>query len=453
LLDSYFPLRQTEGASEVFFVRRFTTLLLALQAITAFAQQTTPQSPEPEDQYPQGENILTSLAGQFFHGDFVNFFGLGAGVVDHDQAISNGATGGGFGYSLGGGVQAFHRFRDSVFSVSYNAGYTDYNSAAYSSGFNQHLSLVYSKRLSTRWNIAFIEAGGTYRYGVGYSQQPDSATPAVANPFSPVTRYLSSGVTLTYRKSARLSYLMSGHFYMTRYSYPGAIGSTGGGGSGSVTYRLTERTNVGGTYSHSNFTYQHDAGQSTIDGAYFNLTHQFGQYWTVNADAGFSRSDSSGFIRIPVTIILNGQEVTGYEIGPYQLTRTTPSFRGSVSRRFRSTLATVSAGQGVTPGNGVYLTSRNQFLTGTLSYTMRKSNISASGGYFRLSSLANNVSSSYSTASFGVSYGYMLGRHIAANIRYSYYRYGNLYDYSGVGNNRIYFGLSFSTEGIPLTIY
>jgi hypothetical protein len=433
-------------------VRRFTTFLLALQAITAFAQQTA-QSPPPEDQYSQGENILTSLAGQFFHGNFVNLFGVGAGVYDHDQAISNGVMGGGFGYLLGGGVQAFHRFRDSVFSVSYNAGYTDYHSAAYSSGFNQHLSLVYSKRLSSRWNIAFVEAGGTFRYGVGYSQQPDSATPAVANPFSPVTRYFSSAVSLTYRQSARLSYVMAGDFYLARYSYPGAIGSTGGGGSASMVYRLTERTNVGGTYSHSNFTYQHDAGQSRIDSAHFNFTHQFAQYWTVSADAGFSRSDSAGFIRIPVTIILNGQQVTGYEVGPYQLTRTTPSVRGSLTRRFRSTMATVSAGQGVTPGNGVYLTSRNQYLTGTVSYSMRKSNISASGGYFHLSSLANTISSSYSTASFGVSYGYPLTRHIAANVRYDYYRYGNLYDYRGVGNNRIYFGLNFSTQGIPLTIY
>lgn len=436
-------------------MRRFTTLLLALQAITAFAQQTTtPQSPPPEDQYPQGENILTSLAGQFFHGDFVNFFGSGAGVIDHDQAISNGANGANLGFSLGGGVQAFHRFRDSVFSVSYNAGYTDYQSASYSSGFNQHLSLVYSKRLSTRWNIAFVEAGGIYRYGIGYYQQPNSATPAVANPFSPVTRYFSSGISLTYRQSARLSYVMSGDFYLARYDYPGAIGTTGGGGSASMVYRLTERTTVGGTYNHSYFSYQHDAGQSVIDGAHFNLTHQFGQFWTVNANAGLIRSDSSGIIRIPVTVILNGQEVTGYEVGPYHLTRITPSVSGSVTRHFRNTmLATVSSGQGVSPGNGVYLTSRNQFLSGTLSYTMRKSNISASGGYFHLSSLANNVSSSYSTASFGASYGYTLTRHIAANIRYEYYRYGNLYDYHGVGNNRIYFGLTFSTQGIPLTIY
>jgi hypothetical protein len=145
--------------------------------------------------------------------------------------------------------------------------------------------------------------------------------------------------------------------------------------------------------------------------------------------------------------------VTGYEIGPYQLTKTTPSVRGNISRRFHNVLATASVGQGVTPGNGVYLTSKNQYVTGALSYTMRNSNISASGGYFHLTSLANTVSSAYSTASFGLSYGYKLTRHLAANIRYDYYRYGNVYDYSGVGNNRIYFGLTFSSAGIPLTIY
>ena len=436
-------------------MRHFAILLLLLPAITALAQEP-PQNPEPDTdtQYSQGENTLTSLAGQFFHGNFVNLYASGAGVYDNDQALVNNTSGlSGLGYALGGGVQAFHRFRDSVFSASYNAGYTDYQSSAYSSGFNQHLSLVYSKRLSRHWNIAFVEGGGTYRYGVGYYEQPNSATPAISNPFSSVTKYFSSAVSLTYRQSARLSYFMSGDFYLARYNYPGAIGSTGGALSGSVIYRLTERTTLGGTYTHSNFTYQHDAGTSSLNGAYFNFTHTFLRYWTVNADAGFTISNSSGIIKIPVTIILNGQEVTGYEIGPYQLTKTTPSVRGNVSRRFRNILATASVGQGVTPGNGIYLTSKNQYVTGALSYTMRKSNISASGGYFHLTSLANNVSSAYSTSSFGLSYGYTLTRHLAANVRYDYYRYGNVYNYSGVGNNRIYFGISFSTSGIPLTIY
>lgn len=435
-------------------MRRFAILLLALP-IAVFSQQV----PQTADQTPNSyaRNTLTSLAGQFFNGNFVNFFGSASGVYDHNQAIlSSGQTGsnGGGGYALTGGVQAYHLFRNSELSLSYNLGYTDYQSVAFSSGFTQNLSLLYTKTLSRRWSIGFVETGAMFRYGVSYYPQPNAATPAIANPFSPVTKFLSSGVNLTYRQTARLSYIFSGEFYLTRYSYPGAIGTTGVSGSGSVSYRLTERTTVGGTYSHSDYRYQHDAGQATIDGGYFNLSHQFAQFWTVTFDAGLSRSDSSGVIRTPVIAVVNGQEIPAYIVGPYHLDKITPSLQGSISRRIRRTVATASAGQGVNPGNGVYLASRNRFITGSVSYTpSSRSNISASGGWYHLTSLTHEITNSYSTGSFGASYGYTLTRHLAAHVRYDYFRYGGLSTYSGTADNRFTFGVVFSSKGVPLTLY
>jgi hypothetical protein len=251
-----------------------------------------------------------------------------------------------------------------------------------------------------------------------------------------------------------LSYIFAGNFYLSRYSYPGAIGTTGGTGSASVSYRLTERTTAGGTYSHSYFSYQQNAGQASIDGGYLNISHQFLHFWTVTADVGVSRSNSSGIIRTPVTIIFNGQPVTGYIVGPYKLNKLTPSVTGTVSRRVRRIVASASIGQGVNPGNGVYLASRSRFVNGTVSYNInRRSNVSASGGWFYLTSLANTVSTSYSTSSLGASYGYSLSRHLSANARYDYYRYGGLLSYSGAADNRFSFGITFSSQTIPLTLY
>ncbi len=436
---------------------RFATLLFALSTVTAFAQQTpqSSQSPQPQQENTPSENTLTSLAGQFFHGDFVNVFASGGGVYDGNRAVLNsGQSGAGsFGFTVGGGVQAFHTFRNSVLSLSYSGNYTDYQGSGYGTGTNQNLSLVYSRRLGRRWNLGLVESAGIYRYGVSYYGQPNGATPALANPFSPVTKFLSSGISMSYKQTARLSYAIAGDFFLGRYSYPGAIGTTGVSGSGSVTYQFSGRTSVGGTYSHSYFAYQHNAGQADIDGGYFNISHRFGETWTANVSVGITRSDSSGIISVPVSVILNGQQVTGYAVGPYSLTRTTPSFQGSVSRQYRRVIITGSAGQVVSPGNGIYLASRNQFVSGSASYSLRRSNISASGGYFHLTSLANAISTGYSTGSFGASYGYTLTRHIAANFRYDYYRYGNVYSYRGVGDNRLSFGLSFSSKSIPLTLY
>jgi hypothetical protein len=141
-------------------------------------------------------------------------------------------------------------------------------------------------------------------------------------------------------------------------------------------------------------------------------------------------------------------------VGPYKLNKLTPSVTGTVSRRVRRIVASASIGQGVNPGNGVYLASRSRFVNGTVSYNInRRSNVSASGGWFYLTSLANTVSTSYSTSSLGASYGYSLSRHLSANARYDYYRYGGLLSYSGAADNRFSFGITFSSQTIPLTLY
>lgn len=434
-------------------MRRFAIVLLALPTIAAFAQQDQQNSQPPPEQNAPGPNILTSLAQTFFHGDFVNFHAGISGLYDSNQAVLNSGIPGSFGFSLSGGVQAYHRFRESELSLSYNAAYSHYQGGGYLSGTNQNLGLLYSTRLSPRWNLGFVESAGEYRYGIGYYGQPYAPTPALANPFSPVTRFLLSGVSLSYRQTARLTYTLGGDFHLARYSYPGAIGNTGVSGSASVEYRLTGRTTVGGTYAHSYYTYQQGAGNATLDGGYFNISHQFAQYWTATASGGVTRSDSAGIIRIPVSVILNGQTITGYEVGPYKLTKMTPSVQGSVSRRLRRTVATVSAGQSVSPGNGVYLASTNRFISGSVSYSMRRANISAGGGWFHLTSLANTIATGYSTGSFGASYSYTLTRYIAANARYEYFRYGNISSSGGVGDNRISFGVTFTSKGIPMTLY
>lgn len=436
-------------------MRRFAILLLALP-IAVFAQDTTQSAPEPA-QNSYARNTLTSLAGQFFSGDFVNLYGSAAGIAGFYQVpVSNGqsVTDTSGGYLLSGGVQAYHRFRESELSLSYNLGYSDYQSASFSSGFTQNLSLLYTKRLSSRWNIAFIESAGLFRYGVSYYPQPSAATPAIANPFSPVTKFLSSGVSLTYQQTARLSYIVSGDLYLTRYDFPGSIGTTGASASGSIRYRLTERTTIGGTYSHSDYTYQHDAGDAIIDGGYFNLTHEFSQLWSANFDAGLARTDSSGFIQTPTTVIINGQQIPAEIVGPYHQDKLTPSFQGSISRHLRHLVTTASAGQGISPGNGIYLAARNRYISGAVSYTINeRSIISGTLGYYNLSSLTHNISSSYANTSFGVSYAYTLARHLSAYARYDFFRYGSLSTYSGTGDNRFTFGVTFSSKGIPLTMY
>jgi hypothetical protein len=147
------------------------------------------------------------------------------------------------------------------------------------------------------------------------------------------------------------------------------------------------------------------------------------------------------------------QTVTGYEIGAYDRVTYVPSVQVSVIRYFRHSALSFSTGQGVLPGNGAILTSRNQFANGVYSYSTRRSNISFGGGFYRLSSLANNVSQTYTSGNFNAAYSYLLRRHLSANIRYDLTSYGSLFAYGGVNDSRITFGLSLSSKNIPLTLF
>ena len=44
-------------------------------------------------------------------------------------------------------------------------------------------------------------------------------------------------------------------------------------------------------------------------------------------------------------------------------------------------------------------------------------------------------------------------RHLSANARYDFVRYGTIGTFSTVSDNRFSFGVSYSSKSVPLTLY
>jgi len=427
--------------------------VFAVAAATVVAQEAS--TPEPDDSGVRG--LPVTLAGQFFDHDFVNYTLFGDVIFDTNLATLQGAqtvNGNGVGYSVGGGVTASHLTRNTAFSLSYRGDYRHYGSGGYGGGTNQNLALEYTVRMSRRWTTSITANGGILLYGGGfYSIGPTSGNTVSTNPLSPETRFLSTGVNFTYQQSRRLSYVFGGQFFLNDYNYAGGLDSRGVSGLFSVVYRLTGKTTLAGTYSHSYYTYSQTVGSSTLDGGSLTLTHTFANHWQASVTAGVNRTHTSGTITVPVSIILGQQTVNGYVTGPYDNVSLVPSFQGSLTHYLRHSSFSVSGGQGVTPGNGVFLTSRSQFLSSTYSYSTRRSNISFGGSYNRLSSIANSVSQTYSSGSLSASYSYVVRRHISADFRYDLISYAGLFNYGGVTEHRVTAGLSLSSKSIPLTLF
>ncbi len=436
-------------------LRKFFVLLFilgsSLGCFTAWAQdQTTP--PAPVESGPR-LNALTSLAGTFFNGDYFNFYGFVDGVYDStQQTLQNNNNQGGAGFSIGGGVTGTKTFSSSVLSVNYRGEYRDYASGFSGNGTDQYLTLLYTKRFGRRWTISLDESAGILFYSNAYfgNLSPGGGGGVQTNPFSPTTRFLMSGITASYRQTQRLTYTVTGNFFLNRYSYPGSIGSTGGIVSASAIYQLTSRTSFGGTYSHDEFVFQHGQGNTHVDGGYANVSHRFGRTWLANASFGYTRAHSVGIITIPVQVIIGGQPVTGYVTGPYDTVRYVPTYTGNLSHTVGHFTLAVNGGHSVNPGNGTYLTSANTFFGGVVSRSFPKSSLSASFTYSRLQSIANQVSSSYGQFFMNASYSRILYPHVSAYVAYQYDRYNALLQFGSSSLNRIIVGLNFSTKNVPM---
>ncbi len=361
----------------------------------------------------------------------------------------------GTGFDLGGGINLGHSISNGSISLSYQGAYRDYQSTYYASGATQSLNLALSKRLGRHVSLVVGVSGGTYLYGGTLFQgQTTDTTVALANPLSSETRYASAYVGVTLQQTRRLSYSLFGNFFLSRYNYSGGIGTTGVSGGASVNYRLTARDTVYGTYSHSYYNYQQNFGNTNVDQIGVGYTHTFSGRWIVSVYGGGARSVSNGFVTVPVTLLVGNEAVGGYVTGKFNQTAYIPSFSGSVSRSYRHSLLTASAGEGIAgSGNGYFLASRNIYLIGVYSYSLRNQNISFGGTAYRLSSISNTVSNSYSSAAFSANYSRMLFKYIGAFLRYDYNHYGALHPYAGIGDNRISFGFNFSSRSVPVTLF
>jgi hypothetical protein len=448
------PFTQVSNYRQFWGILMRATAVFAVGAATVVAQEASTPAPQADSGV---RGIPVTLAGQFFDHDFVNYTLFGDVIFDTNLATLQGAqvvNGSGVGWSAGGGVSASHHTRNSAFSLSYRGDYRRYGTTGYGSGTDQNLALDYSVRLSQRWSASIDVSGGILLYGGGfYSVAPNVSTGVSTNPLSPETRFVGSGINFTYQQTRRLSYVFAGQFFLNNYNYAGAFNSVGGSGVFSVLYRLTGKTTIAGTYSHSYYTYSQNVGTSILDGGSLTLTHNFPDHWQASATVGINRTHSKGTISVPVSIILGQQTVNGYVTGPYDTVSLTPSFQGTLIRYLRHSAISVSGGQGIQPGNGVYLTSRSQFLSGTYSYSTRRSNIGLGVTYSRLSSVANAISQGYSSSNFSASYSYVVRRHLSADFRYDLIHYGGLLNYGGVTEHRLTAGLSLSSQSIPLTLF
>ena len=211
---------------------------------------------------------------------------------------------------------------------------------------------------------------------------------------------------------------------------------------------------MSGTYAFSDYQYQSQGGEAQVHTGYATLSHQFRNRWSILGSAGITRSQSAGTIDLPLPPAFVQSLGTSYVVGQYNSTTYLPYFQASVMRQLRHANFSLTGGQSVQPGNGIYLASKALNANGYFSYTWRLASIGVGGAYGRFASVANTAQS-YNTASFSAVYGYPIARHLSLNLRYDFVNYSGT-PFASVEtdrDNRVTVGIVFNSKTVPITLF
>ena len=392
----------------------------------------------------------------------IRVFGSLTGIYDSDLTPVTVTSDGkipavdGYGVEAGFGAYGVHNWRHDSVALNYRGNVRHYTNNSFLDGSDHLLSVEYSRQMTRRLifelrptaGIVSRSFGGLYSGGI---VDPSVVAIPTDELFDARATFVEAQGGFTYQQSARMSYHASGSGFAVRRRSAALFGVNGWQASGDAMYRLSKTKTVGVTYSFMHFDFNKVFGDSAIHQVALTYAQRLGRRWELSLSGGVFRIESQGLIQVeldPVVAALLGQS-TGIEA--FHRSNYLTAVNASLSRVFRKSNLTFAYDRGVTPGNGIYLTSLRQGGTVNYSYTgIRHWHFNALAGYGQLDSLTRTLGR-YQTYYGGGGVSRALGSslHLTARADYRDYQSGNL-KRNGV---RVSVGLAFSPGDIPLSLW
>jgi hypothetical protein len=232
---------------------------------------------------------------------------------------------------------------------------------------------------------------------------------------------------VTWQINARLSINLSGAGFLTRRATSALYGDTGYQSGADISYRLNRRTTMGAYYSYTHFDYIGIYGGSDINTAGVAYSVAFNTHTQLAARVGGSRLETTGLQQIkldPFLAILFGGVQT---IQAVYYRNYAPDFNVELRHNVQNLSFSLGYARGITPGNGVILTSQRESISAGVNYAFRhKWNIAGQAGYDRLSG-TGPTTQSYSDDYAGISAYRTIARHLDwhTGVTYRHYYFEN----------------------------
>jgi hypothetical protein len=363
-----------------------------------------------------------------------------------------------YGVEYGIGIIGSRRWKHSRLSIEYKGRFRDYAKETLFNGSDQFLNLAYTQLLQPHLTLDLKETIGTTTLANGeFTYLALTNTDLFGIPanelFDSRTNYMQSRVTMLWQESQQLSFDFGGDGFLVRRASPLLTGLNGYDFREGVAYRLTRRQTLGATYQHTYFDFQGTYGSARIETAALAYSVTLSRSLDLAAQFGGSRLDTRGLTQVtldPAIAAIVGQNtatVTFFRVFYVPLAEV------RLTRRFNRSSLMLGYSTGVTPGNGVYLTSRQTAATAGYSYTSaHRFTAALNASYNQLSALGQTLPP-YTNLQGGAGLTYRLLGDTHLELRYDYRHYSTQNLLYQKDSNRVTVGLAFSPGAPPLAIW
>jgi hypothetical protein len=343
--------------------------------------------------------------------------------------------------------------------LDYRGDFRHYN-ASYWDGTDDVLSLILTHRPTKRVTFTLRNQGGIYSLNnssvaspVGFLD-PNYLQAPQNDIYDNRVIFAAVSGDLIYRLSARLSFSVGGQGSLVRRQSSALYGSTVGTARGDLQYRISRHSTLGADYRFMYFDYTRGFGNTEVHSVGLNYSTQLSRQVQLSARIGGARLESHSLTEVtlsPALAALLGESVAIQSA--YQLSYV-PDMQVRLSDTFRRSQFTLEYLNGVTPGNGIYLSSRNNSGNAYYSYSgVRHWNFGVNATYGRLTSLVQTLGV-YTTYGAGAGITRDLGRGLHTVLRLDAHHYDIASSTAYTRTEyRASLGLNFSPGDLPLVLW
>ena len=267
------------------------------------------------------------------------------------------------GVEAGLGGYGRHTFRRSVLGLDYSGNFRHYISAPTYDGSNQQLALSYLLQKSPRLSFDVNSAAGTQNYGTAFGAS-SGVNDAIVNGssllFDNRTTFVQSSMNTRYAISGRTTISMGGSYYSVHRQSTALVGVNGYNLQGSINRRISRNSTVGVNFQHTHYDFPRAFGESDINIYSASWSTTFARSWTIGLSGGVFTSAVQGVQSTALDPVIAALLGIGSVSTIFYKENKMPTASASLTKKLRRANWSVNYGRTISPGNGVFLTSRQE---------------------------------------------------------------------------------------------